>query len=107
MKRNRVKLLTIAGFVLAVLALASVEDRSAVRVQAFDTAADYKAKCAMCHGQKAEKAFDPAKPIESHVQIILKGKADSKPPMPGYEAKGMTAEQAKALADHMVALRAQ
>ena len=60
----------------------------------------------MCHGQKAEKAFDPAKSIESHVEIILTGKKDSRPPMPGYEAKGMTPETAKALAEHMLALRA-
>jgi mono/diheme cytochrome c family protein len=71
-----------------------------------DPVAAYKTKCAMCHGPKSEKAFDPAKPTDEHVQVILKGKKGEKPPfMPGFETKGMTAEQAKALAEHMKALR--
>jgi hypothetical protein len=61
----------------------------------------------MCHGAKSEKHFDPAKTVDEHVQVILKGKKGEKPPfMPGYEAKGMTAEEAKALAEYMVGLRA-
>jgi mono/diheme cytochrome c family protein len=73
----------------------------------FDAAADYKTmKCATCHGAKAEKKFDPAKSDDEHVQIILKGKKPEKPPnMPGYEAKGVTADQAKALLDYMKSLR--
>lgn len=75
-------------------------------VEADDAAAVYKAKCAMCHSPKAEKFFDPAKPEADHVQIVLKGKKAEKPPhMPGYEEKGMTAEQAKDLVVYMLALR--
>ena len=47
-----------------------------------------------------------AKSDDEHVQIILKGKKGEKPPnMPAYETKGITAEQAKALLDHMKSLR--
>lgn len=106
MKRNRIKLMTVLTAGLAVLAVLAFEAETVVPVEALgDVAADYKAKCAMCHGQKSEKAFDPAKSIDSHVQVILKGKSDSKPPMPAYEAKGMTADEARALAEHMLALR--
>ena len=71
----------------------------------FDAAKAYK-KCVACHGAKADKKFDTAKSDDEHVQIILKGKKAEKPPhMPGYESKGITADQAKALLDHMKSLK--
>lgn len=71
-----------------------------------DPVAAYKAKCAACHTQNASKFYDPAKPDEEHIQIILKGKKGEKPPyMPGFEAKGMTQEEAKGLAEYMKGLR--
>jgi len=71
----------------------------------FDAAKEYK-KCVACHGAKAEKKFDAAKSDEEHVQVILKGKKAEKPPnMPGYEAKGINAEQAKLILDYMKSLR--
>jgi len=71
-----------------------------------DAAATYKSKCKMCHGATAEKKFDPALADDDLVQIILKGKKAEKPPnMPGYEAKGMTADQAKALVTYMKSLK--
>ena len=71
-----------------------------------DAAATYKAKCASCHGAKAEKKFDATKSDDELAQITLKGKQAEKPPhMPGYEAKGMTAEQAKALVAYMKSLK--
>jgi hypothetical protein len=40
------------------------------------------------------------------VEIVLKGKKAEKPPhMPAYATKGVTAEQAKALVDHMKQLK--
>jgi mono/diheme cytochrome c family protein len=75
-------------------------------VQDFDAAKTYKGKCVACHGPKAEKKFDATKSDDEHVQIILKGKKAEKPPnMPGYESKGVTADQAKALLDYMKSLR--
>lgn len=72
-----------------------------------DPAAEYKAKCAACHSPAAAKFYDPAKSDEDHVQAILKGKKGEKPPfMPGFEAKGMTEDGAKALAAYMKSLRA-
>jgi len=75
-------------------------------VQPSDPAAYYKAKCVACHGPKAEKKFDASLTDEQYVDIILKGKKPEKPPnMPAYGEKGVTAEQAKALLDHMKQLR--
>lgn len=75
-------------------------------VQASDPAAFYKGKCVACHGQKAEKKFDPALTDEQHIDAILKGKKGEKPPnMPAYGEKGVTAEQAKGLLDYMKQLR--
>jgi len=74
--------------------------------QPSDAAAFYKSKCVMCHGQKAEKKFDASLTDEQHLDAILKGKKPEKPPnMPAYGEKGVTAEQAKALLEHMKQLR--
>lgn len=76
-------------------------------VQASDPAAFYKAKCVVCHGQKAEKKFDSSLPDEQLIDIVLKGKKPEKPPnMPAYGDKGVTAEQAKGLVDYMKQLKA-
>ena len=109
MKINLIKLLIVAAFVAAVLAIPALKNNTGgtfVAAQTDDPAATYKAKCAMCHSPKAEKAYNPEMPMEEQVNIILKGKKAEKPPnMPGFEAKGMTAEQAKALAEYMKSLR--
>jgi len=74
--------------------------------QPSDPAAFYKSKCVACHGPKAEKKFDASLTEEQQIDIILKGKKPEKPPnMPAYGEKGVTAEQAKALLDHMKQLR--
>ena len=73
---------------------------------ASDPAAFYKAKCIACHGPKADKRFDAALTDEQLLDAILKGKKPEKPPnMPAYGEKGVTAEQAKGLLDHMKQLR--
>ena len=75
-------------------------------VTASDPAAYYKAKCVACHGPKAEKKFDAALTDDQLLDAILKGKKPEKPPnMPAYGEKGVTAEQAKGLLDHMKQLR--
>ena len=64
----------------------------------FDGAATYKAKCVVCHGQKAEKKFDVSLADQQLIDIVLKGKKPEKPPnMPAYGEKGVTTEQAAAL----------
>jgi cytochrome c553 len=72
-----------------------------------DPATYYKdAKCVACHGQKAEKKFNTELKDEELIEIVMKGKKPEKPPnMPSYEAKGLTAEQAKALVEHMKQLK--
>ncbi len=72
-----------------------------------DAATFYKdGKCVVCHGQKAEKKFDADKKEEDLVETILKGKKPEKPPnMPAFEAKGITADQAKAMVAYMKSLK--
>ena len=108
MTLNRVKLFTAALFVTAAMTLAIFNMKPIGTIVSADTGAaeTYKTKCAMCHSPKAEKQFDPAKTDEVLVETILKGKKGEKPPfMPGFEAKGMTAEQAKELVTYMKSLR--
>ena len=94
-----------ATILLSSLAIVIAEARHTT-VQDFDAAKTYKGKCVACHGPKAEKKYDPAKPDDEQVQAVLKGKKAEKPPnMPGYESKGVTADQAKALVDYMKSLR--
>jgi len=91
---------------LGVMMLNTATSSSAAAPQDFDAAATYKAKCAMCHTATASKNFDPAKTDDQLVESILKGVKSEKPPaMPSYEAKGITPEQAKALAAYMRTLR--
>jgi len=90
--------ITLLGIAPAVARNTSVQD--------FDAANTYKGKCVACHGPKADKKFDATKSDDEHLQIILKGKKAEKPPnMPGYESKGITADQAKALLEYMKSLR--
>src|SRR5690349_17019960 len=95
----------IASILLLMLLLFGIV-RAQGEVQPSDPAAYYKAKCVACHGQKAEKKFDPSLTDEQYIDVIVKGKKPEKPPnMPAYGEKGVTAEQAKALLDHMKQLR--
>ena len=94
-------LFTILTFVFLVSGAAQTD------VKFTDAASYYKdAKCVVCHGQKAEKKFNADLKDEEMVEIVLKGKKPEKQPnMPGYESKGVTAEQAKAMVDYMRSLK--
>ena len=72
-----------------------------------DAASYYKdGKCVVCHGQKAEKKFNAELKDEELLETVMKGKKPEKPPnMPGYEAKGLTAEQASAMIAYMKQLK--
>ena len=76
-------------------------------VKFVDAATYYKeAKCVVCHGQKAEKKFNSELTDAELTDIVLKGKKPEKPPnMPAYEAKGLTAEQAKTMVEYMKSLK--
>jgi mono/diheme cytochrome c family protein len=90
---------------LATLVMVSGASRAATDDQ-FDAAATYKTKCVACHGQKAEKKFDPTLPDAELIDSVMKGKKPEKPPnMPAYADKGVTAEQAKALVEQMKQLK--
>ena len=109
MTTNRAKFLATAIFVLPVAAFSIFRGTPAAATTApmpEDTAAVYKAKCAMCHSPKAEKLYDPAMPVDQQIEAVLKGKKAEKPPhMPAFEPKGMTADEAKALVEYMQLLR--
>ena len=91
---------------LALLSSTPAPAQTGNEIQPSETAGYYKAKCFACHGAKAEKKFDVALPEEQMVEAILKGKKIEKPPhMPAYEPKGVNAEQAKALIEHMKQLK--
>ena len=67
-----------------------------------DAGALFKTKCVACHGATAEKKFDATRADADLIQIVLKGKKMEKPPnMPGFEEKGITADQATALVAFM------
>lgn len=101
-KNTTISILAIFLFSLVFLTAAPAQDE----VQPSNPEAYYKAKCVVCHGQKAEKKFDAALTDEQYVDAILKGKKPERPPnMPAYGEKGVTADQAKALLDHMKQLR--
>lgn len=90
--------LFVAGLIISVAAQGEV--------QASDPAAFYTTKCVACHGKKAEKKFDATLPDEQLIDIVMKGKKPEKPPnMPAYGEKGVTAEQAKGLVEHMKQLK--
>jgi mono/diheme cytochrome c family protein len=108
MRTNRIKLFAIIFFA-ALVVLLTVFKETPARVAPFiadEPSVSYKAKCAACHTPTASKFYDPAKSDEEHVAAIMKGRKGEKPPfMPGYEAKGMTEEEAKALAAYMKTLK--
>jgi len=108
MKINQIKLFVVVIFTLPIFALAffnAIPVRAVANLQT-DAAATFKTKCQACHTAKAEKFFDPAKTDEVLVETILKGRKGEKPPyMPSFEAKGMTAEEAKSLVAFMKQLR--
>ncbi len=97
--------ITIAAIFLFSVVFLSVAPAQG-EAQPSDPAAYFKAKCVACHGQKAEKKFDASLIDEQYIDAILKGKKPEKPPnMPAYGEKGVTADQAKALLEHMKQLR--
>ena len=107
MRLNQTKFIAAAILLLPLLVIFAVKtEPMIVSASEADTATTYKAQCAMCHSAKAEKFYDPAKSDEEQVAIVLKGKKGEKPPyMPGFEAKGMKPEDAKALVEFMRGLR--
>jgi mono/diheme cytochrome c family protein len=105
MTLKTVGLLIVIALGVTVIGRISVVARANAQAQ-FNAAKTYQSKCASCHGKKAEKKFDKTKADDAHVQVILKGKKAAKPPhMPGYETKGITADQALALVTHMKSLQ--
>lgn len=103
MTKLKVLTATVAtALVLGMLVVVTAQNAA----QPSDTAAYYKSKCVMCHGKKAEKKFNTSLTDDQLVEVVLKGKKVEKPPhMPGYAEKGVTAEQAKALVEHMKHLK--
>jgi mono/diheme cytochrome c family protein len=90
-----------AGVMLAA-SFVVVSARARASADDFDAAGTYKTKCFACHGAKAEKKWDSARPADEMLNSVLKGKKAEKPPnMPGFEERGITPDQAKALIAYM------
>jgi len=105
---NNLKKLSIAFVVLPLLAIVLLgPSPRATRAAAddFDAAATFKAKCAMCHGADASKKLDATKADDVLVETVMKGRDAAPIKMPSYEAKGMTADQAKALVAYAKSLK--
>ena len=96
-KKFAVSLLALPVFAVLFLTSAALP----MQAQGEGVEATYKAKCAMCHGVKAEKSFDSTKPDEALADAVLKG---IKPKMPSYDQK-LGSDQAKALVAYMKSLR--
>ena len=93
--------LAFAGLMLAA-SFVVVSVRARASADDFDAAGTYKAKCFACHGAKAEKKWDSTRPGDEMLNSVLKGKKAEKPPnMPGFEERGVTPDQAKALIAYM------
>lgn len=100
---KKLALVLAGGMFAATFLITSVPARTTTND---DSAALYKSKCFACHGAKAEKKFDATKADDELIQAVLKGKKVEKPPnMPGFEEKGITADQAKALVAFMKSLK--
>jgi mono/diheme cytochrome c family protein len=98
-KSTKITAILLAVLVFGVLVLTWTPARAQGEAAAVD--ATYKAKCAMCHGVNAEKAFDATKTDEVLLDAVLKG---VKPKMPGYEQK-LSPDQAKSLVAYMKSLK--
>jgi mono/diheme cytochrome c family protein len=106
MNTDRTKLFTITMFAIPLLSFVIFRDAPVMAAAGDDPAATYKAKCAACHSPTAAKFFDAAKTDEELVQITMQGRKGEKPPfMPGFEAKGMTTDEAQALVAYMWSIK--
>lgn len=104
LKKGTFAVVALSVFAAILLSPASIQ--TSAKSQDFDTAGVYKAKCAMCHGPKAEKKFDATLPEDQMKAAILTGKKGEKPPnMPEFQSKGVTADQATALIAYMKSLK--
>ena len=109
-RRNMKQLSTLAlptaiTMLIAAFVLTSATARTG-NADDFNAAAAYKGKCVACHGAAAEKKFDSSLADADLVHVVLKGKKPEKPPnMPGYEEKGITEDQAKALVAYMKSIK--
>jgi mono/diheme cytochrome c family protein len=106
MKVNQMKKVGIAVFAAGMVISLGLLATPAWSASDGDAAATFKTKCVACHGATAEKKFDATMAEKDMVKIILTGKKPEKPPnMPAYGEKGITEDQAKALAAYMKSLK--
>jgi mono/diheme cytochrome c family protein len=106
MKVNQLNKVGIAAFAASMVMSIGLLATPAWSANDGDAAATFKTKCVACHGAAAEKKFDATLPEAEMVKIILTGKKPEKPPnMPAYGEKGVTEDQAKALAGYMKSLK--
>jgi len=113
MRTTALKLTAIAMFAAAAIFMVGFKTTlpaGAAPAKFDDPAATYKAKCAMCHTPTASKYYDGSVPEADQVKAILTGTTAKDPnavikKMPGFAEKGITEDQAKALAAYMKSLK--
>jgi len=113
MRTTALKLTAIAIFTFAAiftLGFKSTNPAGAAPAPFDEPAVTFKAKCAMCHTPTASKYYDPAVAEEEQIKAILDGTTAKDPnavikKMPGFAAKGVTADDAKALSAYMKSLK--
>lgn len=99
----------------ALLVVLAIAFTFSTRTFAADAAADYKAKCASCHGAegKGETAFGKAMKVKDLASDEVQKQSDAeltsiitkgKKPMPGYEGK-LTPEQIAGIVKYIRALK--
>jgi mono/diheme cytochrome c family protein len=99
-------LVTAALLAVSLIVLARSPTRTGPGSRPDELSEFYKTKCSECHGDKAELKFDENLTEADMINVILKGKlVDNPPDMPAFEEKGVTKQQAKALADLMKKLK--
>jgi mono/diheme cytochrome c family protein len=103
---SRLKKLALALVLTPFVALMALSPATPTRGAVADeqeTAATYKAKCAMCHGGKAERKFDATKTDAELVDAITRGR-EGAVKMPAYAGK-LSEEQSQALVAYMKTLK--
>jgi len=95
----------VAAIMVIVFAI-SVARQVRADSQTFDPKAYFQSRCSSCHGSRAERRFNPDLPEQQMVDAILNGRKAERPPdMPGFAARGINVEQAKALIAYMRTLK--
>ena len=102
------KIMTVAAMLaafFAAVAMVSATSRTAATISSMPPRPT-RQSALRATGKRRRRSLIRALPDEQLIDAVMKGKKPEKPPnMPAYGEKGVTAEQAKALVEHMKQLK--